>query len=67
METAVLHVPRLEEWPIMPVTRASFNLIPDGFFNGNPTVHLRKDPKVEDTSCVRHSNVDKSNKMTSKL
>ena len=44
----VLHTPRLEEWPIMPVTRTSFSLIPDGFFDENPTIHLQKrhsDPK----------------------
>jgi len=38
----VLHVPRLEEWPVMPVVRASFNLQPEGFFNNNPTLYLRK-------------------------
>jgi len=36
----VLHVPRLEEWPILPVLHASFSLMPDGFFDENPTMHL---------------------------
>jgi primary-amine oxidase len=35
-----LHVPRLEEWPVMPVVRLSFSLKPDGFFNRNPTSHM---------------------------
>lgn len=34
------HVPRVEEWPVMPVTRTGFRLIPDGFFDGNPSLDL---------------------------
>jgi primary-amine oxidase len=32
----VTHVPRVEEWPVMPVSRVGFRLVPDGFFDGNP-------------------------------
>ena len=39
------HVPRVEEWPVMPVARAGFHLLPDGFFDGNPALDLpRPDP-----------------------
>jgi primary-amine oxidase len=34
----VTHVPRPEEWPIMPVARAGFRLTPDGFFTRNPSL-----------------------------
>jgi primary-amine oxidase len=34
----VTHVPRVEEWPIMPVSRVGFRLVPDGFFSRNPTL-----------------------------
>jgi primary-amine oxidase len=32
----VTHVPRPEEWPLMPVHRAGFKLVPAGFFPRNP-------------------------------
>ncbi|WP_374970867.1 primary-amine oxidase [Terrabacter sp. BE26] len=34
------HVPRVEEWPVMPVAKAGFHLVPDGFFDGNPALDL---------------------------
>ncbi len=34
------HVPRVEEWPVMPVDRIGFILKPDGFFDGNPAMDL---------------------------
>lgn len=34
------HVPRVEEWPVMTVTKAGFQLVPDGFFEGNPAIDL---------------------------
>jgi primary-amine oxidase len=34
----VTHVPRPEEWPLMPVHRASFKLVPAGFFARNPAM-----------------------------
>ncbi|MBO1269473.1 primary-amine oxidase [Arthrobacter sp. PO-11] len=36
----VHHVPRVEEWPVMPVAKAGFHLLPDGFFDGNPSLDL---------------------------
>jgi primary-amine oxidase len=35
---SVLHVPRPEDWPIMPAHTAGFRLMPVGFFDRNPTL-----------------------------
>jgi primary-amine oxidase len=34
---AVTHLPRPEDWPVMPVHTAGFRLVPVGFFSANPT------------------------------
>jgi primary-amine oxidase len=34
------HTPRLEDWPVMPVSSVGFMLRPDGFFDRNPTLDL---------------------------
>jgi primary-amine oxidase len=34
------HVPRPEDWPVMPVARCGFTLKPTGFFDRNPTLDL---------------------------
>jgi primary-amine oxidase len=34
------HVPRLEDWPVMPVARCGFILKPTGFFDRNPTLDV---------------------------
>jgi primary-amine oxidase len=34
------HVPRLEDWPVMPVSCVGFHLKPVGFFDGNPALDL---------------------------
>ncbi|MBV06324.1 MAG: tyramine oxidase [Gammaproteobacteria bacterium] len=36
----VTHIPRPEDWPIMPVEYCGFHLIPVGFFEKNPTLNL---------------------------
>jgi len=36
----VTHVPRPEEWPVMPVEYAGFLLVPVGFFGANPAIDL---------------------------
>ena len=36
----VTHLPRREEWPVMPVSRAGFKLVPGGFFDRNPAMDL---------------------------
>ena len=34
------HIPRIEDWPVMPVTSVGFVLKPDGFFNTNPALDV---------------------------
>ncbi|KAG6759026.1 hypothetical protein POTOM_035490 [Populus tomentosa] len=36
----VTHIPRLEDWPVMPVERIGFMLMPHGFFNSSPAVDV---------------------------
>ncbi len=38
----VTHIPRPEEWPLMPVHRAGFKLVPAGFFARNPAMKATK-------------------------
>lgn len=38
----VTHIPRPEEWPVMPVTHAGFKIIPGGFFSRNPALDVPK-------------------------
>jgi primary-amine oxidase len=37
---AAMHVPRPEDWPVMPVNAIGFSLKPDGFFSRNPAIDL---------------------------
>jgi primary-amine oxidase len=34
------HIPRLEDWPVMPVVRCGFQLRPVGFFGKNPALDV---------------------------
>ncbi|HXD30869.1 MAG TPA: primary-amine oxidase [Pyrinomonadaceae bacterium] len=36
----ITHIPRPEEWPVMPVTHVGFRLIPGGFFVRNPALDV---------------------------
>ena len=38
----ITHIPRPEEWPIMPVTHIGFKMIPAGFFDRNPALDVPK-------------------------
>ncbi|MGH7721093.1 MAG: primary-amine oxidase [Gemmatimonadaceae bacterium] len=38
----VTHIPRPEEWPVMPVTHVGFKMIPVGFFARNPALDVPK-------------------------
>lgn len=38
----VTHIPRPEEWPVMPVTHVGFKMIPGGFFAANPALDVPK-------------------------
>jgi primary-amine oxidase len=35
----ITHIPRPEEWPVMPAHHASFELVPSGFFRSNPAIN----------------------------
>ncbi len=37
------HVVRPEDWPVMPVTKVGFRLLPFGFFDGNPMLDLPRE------------------------
>lgn len=34
------HIPRVEDWPVMPMDRAGFMLRPDGFFDASPALDV---------------------------
>ena len=38
------HVPRVEDWPVMPVDVVSFRLAPAGFFDRNPSLDVAPSP-----------------------
>jgi primary-amine oxidase len=38
----ITHIPRPEEWPVMPVHKAGFKLVPVGFFARNPALDVPK-------------------------
>jgi primary-amine oxidase len=40
----VTHIVRPEDWPVMPVERTGFSLVPAGFFDTNPTLDLPPTP-----------------------
>jgi len=44
------HFPRPEDWPMMPVDYAGFQLRPEGFFDRNPTLDVPEDPNGKDSS-----------------
>jgi len=43
------HIPRLEDWPVMPVAYTGFTLKPVGFFEGNPALDVP--PPILKHSC----------------
>jgi primary-amine oxidase len=38
------HIPRPEDWPVMPVERTGFMLKPDGFFDRSPALDVPPSP-----------------------
>jgi primary-amine oxidase len=46
----VTHVPRPEDWPVMPVHRAGFKLLPLGFIGENPTIAIPKAVAVDSST-----------------
>ena len=54
----VTHVPRPEDYPVMPVERVSFRLKPFGFFSSNPSINVPPNyiiNKEEKQSCSGHA------------
>lgn len=47
----VTHVPRVEDFPVMPVEVTGFMLKPDGFFSGNPAIDLPPEPSGASKQC----------------
>jgi len=47
----VVHIPRPEDFPVMPVEHTGFSLKPDGFFAGNPTIDLPPPKSGKSTCC----------------
>ncbi|KAE8705255.1 hypothetical protein F3Y22_tig00110429pilonHSYRG00386 [Hibiscus syriacus] len=45
----ITHVPRLEDWPVMPVERIGFMLMPHGFFNCSPAIDVPPNPCESET------------------
>jgi primary-amine oxidase len=40
----VTHLPRPEDWPVMPVEYCGFHLAPVGFFDQNPSLDVPPPP-----------------------
>jgi primary-amine oxidase len=51
------HIPRPEDYPVMPAAYIGFLLKPNGFFDANPANDLPASPKVA-KRCCNHSSVD---------
>mmetsp|Transcript_2244 Transcript_2244/g.3852 ORF Transcript_2244/g.3852 Transcript_2244/m.3852 type:complete len:706 (-) Transcript_2244:194-2311(-) len=48
----VTHIPRVEDFPVMPVEISGFMLKPDGFFDGNPSIDVPPEPNDDvSTQC----------------
>ncbi len=45
------HLPRPEEWPVMPVARIGFMLKPVGFFERNPALDVPPPASMDDACC----------------
>jgi primary-amine oxidase len=43
----VTHIPRPEDWPVMPVEYTGFSLVPVGFFDRNPALDVPPSPAGE--------------------
>jgi primary-amine oxidase len=51
-----MHVPRPEDWPVMPAAYIGFMLKPVSFFNQNPSIDLPPSPKKNDCSSSVNAN-----------
>lgn len=55
----VTHVPRPEDWPVMPVDTCGFTLTPQGFFDRNPTLDV---PSTSASHCHARDTVSATDK-----
>ncbi|MCL7030931.1 hypothetical protein MKW94_020449 [Papaver nudicaule] len=64
----ITHVPRLEDWPVMPVEHIGFTLVPHGFFNCSPAVDVPPSIRASESD-LKEIGVSKSiqNELLSKL
>lgn len=46
------HVPRIEDWPVMPVATVGFHLKPSGFFDGNPMLDYPAETPKHGSCCA---------------
>ncbi|GMH01566.1 hypothetical protein Nepgr_003405 [Nepenthes gracilis] len=57
------HIPRLEDWPVMPVEHIGFTLVPHGFFNCSPAIDVPPsayDSNVKDNGMASKQNIQNS-------
>ena len=47
----VTHIPRPEDFPVMPVERAGFALKPAGFFSRNPAIDIPPAQDAKSKTC----------------
>lgn len=45
------HIPRPEDWPVMPVAYSGFWMKPDGFFDRNPALDVPPSPPAQSHCC----------------
>ncbi|CAF0969920.1 unnamed protein product [Rotaria sp. Silwood1] len=50
----VTHIPRQEDFPVMPVVLCGFTLKPNGFFDINPASDIPKPIKKTDETCCKN-------------
>jgi primary-amine oxidase len=48
------HTPRLEDWPVMPVSYAGFMLRPNGFFDQSPALNVAPPEPRHHGACCEH-------------
>ena len=46
----VTHIPRAEDWPVMPTEVAGFHLLPVNFFDKNPALDVPASQKADQSN-----------------
>jgi primary-amine oxidase len=49
------HIPRPEDWPVMPVAYCGFSLKPTGFFDANPALDVPPNTEIKASKCCTSS------------